>query len=79
VPDTSIVVAIAIIAYAVSSVLHEGAGHGGACVLTGGKPLVMSTVHFDCAKDSRIISASLLAASARDFRGPRVGDTSSGS
>ena len=57
-PDLWTIVAIAIIAYALGSVLHEGVGHGGACVLTGGKPLVMSTVHFDCGQDTRIISAA---------------------
>src|SRR3989442_8744490 len=51
--DVPTVVAIAIVAYVLADVLHEAVGHGGACVLTGGKPLVLSTVHFDCGGDSR--------------------------
>ena len=56
-PDALTVAAIAIVAYALASVLHEGVGHGGACVMTGGHPLVLSTVHFECDKDNRIIDA----------------------
>ncbi|MGH7668378.1 MAG: hypothetical protein ACRENQ_02705 [Gemmatimonadaceae bacterium] len=39
---------LAIIAYAAANMLHEGAGHGGACLLVHGHPLVWSAVHFDC-------------------------------
>ena len=46
--DLATVVAVAIVAYAVADVLHEGLGHGGACLLVGGRSLVQSTVHFDC-------------------------------
>ena len=42
------VAAIAIIAYAMANVLHEGVGHGGACILVGGTPLAFSSMHFDC-------------------------------
>lgn len=52
------VAAIAIVAYVLADVLHEGVGHGGACVLTGGTPLVLSTVHFDCSADSRWVAAA---------------------
>ena len=48
VPDLPTVVAIALVAYAVSDVLHEAVGHGGACLALGGKALVLSSVHFDC-------------------------------
>ncbi len=47
-PDLPTVTAIALVAYAVSNVLHEAAGHGGACLALGGKPLVLSSVHFEC-------------------------------
>ena len=30
------------------NVLHEALGHGGACILVGGTPLVLSSAHFDC-------------------------------
>src|SRR5215469_13851298 len=55
--DRLTIVAIAIVAFALANVLHEGAGHGGACVLTGGHARVLSSVHFECDRDSRIISA----------------------
>ena len=46
------VAAIAVVAYAASNVLHEAVGHGGACVALGGKPLVLSSVHFDCGEEA---------------------------
>jgi hypothetical protein len=42
------VVAISIVAYALANVGHEGIGHGGACLLAGSRPLVLSSVHFEC-------------------------------
>jgi hypothetical protein len=47
-PDLPTVIAIALVAYAASNVVHEALGHGGACVILGGRPLVLSSVHFDC-------------------------------
>jgi hypothetical protein len=47
-PDLVTVTAIALVAYAASNVLHEAVGHGGACIALGGKPLVLSSVHFEC-------------------------------
>jgi hypothetical protein len=44
---TLTIIAIAVIVYALSSVLHEGVGHGGACLLSGCHAREMSTVHFD--------------------------------
>ena len=49
--------AIAILAYMLGNVLHEGLGHGGACLLVGAKPLVLSSVHFECSADSRLVMA----------------------
>jgi hypothetical protein len=46
--DTLTLVAIAVVVYATATLIHEGVGHGGACMLVGGKPLVLSTVHFEC-------------------------------
>jgi len=51
------VVAIAAVAYVCASILHEGIGHGGACVLTGGKPVAISTVHFECDHEGRLAAA----------------------
>jgi hypothetical protein len=38
-------------------VLHEGLGHGGACLLDGARPLVISSVHFECSQESRLVMA----------------------
>ena len=51
-PDLLTVTAIALVAYAASNVLHEALGHGGACVGLGGKPNVLSAVHFDCGEEA---------------------------
>lgn len=56
-PDCWTVAAIAIVAYALASVLHEGAGHGGACLLTGGQPQAMSSVFFTCNREGRLVDA----------------------
>src|SRR5262245_14773642 len=55
--DPATIIAISIVAFAIANLLHEGAGHGGACVLTGGNAKVLSSVHFECSQDSRVIAA----------------------
>jgi len=55
--DLATIIAVSIVAYALSNLLHEGAGHGGVCVLTGGHAKVLSSVHFECDRDSRLIAA----------------------
>ena len=45
--DLLTVAAMGLVAYALANLLHEGLGHGGACLLVGGKPLVLSSLHFD--------------------------------
>jgi hypothetical protein len=45
--DLLTVAAVGHLAYALANLLHEGLGHGGACLLVGGKPLVLSSMHFD--------------------------------
>jgi hypothetical protein len=56
-PDLWTVAAIAIVATAIADVIHEGLGHGGMCAATGGQPLALSTVHFDCSADTRPVAA----------------------
>ena len=56
--DPVTVAAIGILAYMLGNVLHEGAGHGGACLLVGGKPLAISSVYFECGADSRLVMAA---------------------
>jgi hypothetical protein len=51
-PDLLTVTAIALVAYAASNVVHEAVGHGGACIALGGKPLVLSSLHFDCGEEA---------------------------
>ena len=46
-PDLLTLAAVAIVAYAVANVIHEGLGHAGTCVLVGGRPTVLSSMHFD--------------------------------
>jgi hypothetical protein len=48
---------IGLLAYMLGNVLHEGAGHGGACLLSGAQPLVLSSVHFECSMDTRLVMA----------------------
>jgi hypothetical protein len=65
VPKTDLltVAAISIVVSVLASVLHEGLGHGGACLLVGGKPLQLSSMDFDSDTSglpgwaSRVISA----------------------
>ena len=40
--------AIAVVAYAASNLVHEGLGHGGACLLVGGRPEELNAVFFEC-------------------------------
>jgi hypothetical protein len=56
--DPFTVGAIGILAYMLGNVLHEGLGHGGACLLVAGKPLALSSVYFECSADSRFVMAA---------------------
>jgi hypothetical protein len=55
--DPLTIAGIAIIAYILANVLHEGVGHGGACLVAGGKVLVISTVHMECSEETRLVMA----------------------
>ena len=56
-PDLFTIAAIAIAATVIADFIHEGLGHGGMCVATGGRPVVLSTVHFECSPDTRLVAA----------------------
>jgi hypothetical protein len=56
-PDVWTVVAIAICATVITDFIHEGLGHGGMCIGTGARALVLSTVHFECSADTRLVAA----------------------
>lgn len=56
-PDLFTVAAIAIVAASLAGIIHEGLGHGGMCLVTGGRPLALSSVHFECSTNSRLVAA----------------------
>ena len=56
-PDLLTVAAIAIVATVIADFIHEGLGHGGMCIATGGQPLALSTVHFECNAETRLVAA----------------------
>ncbi|MEO8215712.1 MAG: hypothetical protein ABI718_01375 [Acidobacteriota bacterium] len=62
--DLLTVVAIGVVAYALANILHESVGHGGACIALGGRPQVVSSVHFECGEEQisdaarRMVSAA---------------------
>jgi hypothetical protein len=55
--DLWTIAAIAVSAAVITDFIHEGLGHGGMCLATGAKPLVLSTVHFECSADTRLVAA----------------------
>ena len=56
-PDALTLGSIGILAYMLASVLHEGLGHGGACLLAGAKPIALSSVYFECSLTTRLVLA----------------------
>jgi hypothetical protein len=46
-PDLLTLAALAVVAYAVANVVHEGLGHAGICALVGGRPRVLTSMHFE--------------------------------
>ncbi|MEQ1505324.1 MAG: hypothetical protein ABMB14_24040, partial [Myxococcota bacterium] len=46
--DATTIAAIAVVVYCGANVLHEGIGHGSACLVAGGRPVAMSALWFDC-------------------------------
>src|SRR5258708_35001186 len=73
-PDLLTIAAITIAATVIADFIHEGLGHGGMCVASGGRPLVLSTVHFECSADTRLVAAGCtlvhLFVGARGFGDP---------
>jgi len=56
--DGATLVALGVLAAAAATVLHEALGHGGACWLSGGHNLVISSVNEDCTVANPWISAA---------------------
>jgi len=46
-PDLVTVAAIGVVAYLAANLVHEGLGHGGACLLVGGKAKAISSAWFE--------------------------------
>jgi hypothetical protein len=55
--DALTIASIGIAVYILGNILHEGFGHGGACLLTGGKPLLITAVSMDCSAENRLVIA----------------------
>ena len=62
--DWPTVASLAVLAYAAANVLHEGLGHGGACLLVGGAPQLLTTANFECGTDGLLPAASRLIAAS---------------
>lgn len=62
--DVATVVAVAVIVYALASVLHEGIGHALTCIAVGGRLQELSSMHVNCSIDDMDRAASRLVAAA---------------
>jgi hypothetical protein len=60
--DLPTVAAIAVLVYATTSLLHEGLGHGGVCLLVGGKAIRLTSASFDCDVGARVTAGKVVAA-----------------
>jgi hypothetical protein len=56
--DPLTVIAIAIVAYALTNMIHEGLGHGGACLLIGAHVRELSSLHCECDASSKFVAAA---------------------
>src|SRR2546427_53286 len=45
--DVPTVIAISALAYTLANIVHEGLGHGGACVLVGARPTALNAIFFE--------------------------------
>jgi hypothetical protein len=55
--DILTVAAIGIVAYVLGNIVHEDLGHGGACLITGGRALIVTAVNMECSVDNRLVTA----------------------
>ncbi len=46
-PDRPTIIAISALAYSLANVVHEGLGHGGACLLFGARPTMFNAIFFN--------------------------------
>lgn len=73
--DRMTVVAIAVVAYALANLLHEGLGHGGACLAVGGRLQALSAIHAECSAEDRGPLASSLVTAAGTLANLMAGGT----
>ncbi|HEX8789302.1 MAG TPA: hypothetical protein VF765_00015 [Polyangiaceae bacterium] len=50
--DGLTIASVAVVAYCLTNLVHEGLGHGAGCLLGGGKPDVLNAVFFRCDDDA---------------------------
>lgn len=62
--DRLTLIAIAVVAYALANIAHEGVGHGGACVAAGGRAVSVSAIYFECDKTGMGPEADKLSSAA---------------
>ena len=60
--DRLTLVSIAVSAYALANLIHEGLGHGGACLALRGRLLALSAVHAQCDVASGAAGGAVMAA-----------------
>ena len=48
--DAATIAAAAIIAACLTTIAHEALGHGGACLASGGRIVLLTSVYFECAR-----------------------------
>jgi len=54
--DLATLLGVTALAFVLANVVHEGAGHGGACVIAGGRAVTWNAIYFEC--DSGEMSAA---------------------
>jgi hypothetical protein len=55
--DPLTIASVGIVAHMLTTILHEGAGHAGACLAVGGKAVLITTVNMECSIDHRLVTA----------------------
>jgi hypothetical protein len=56
--DVATSLALGVIAYVGETLLHEGVGHGGACLLLGGRITVLAPLWMRCSVDASLLEAA---------------------
>lgn len=62
--DPVTIAAIAVLAYSLANIVHEGLGHGGACLLLGARPTMFNAIFFNYDETTATDTAQRLIAAA---------------